>query len=81
MSWEIENIKEISCLCGKGKIILKSESNDWNNTRKNVYIDCEDCNKRYDIVKEVSVPKPKHEIEIYYCVKKNNKNNKIKLEI
>ena len=34
MSYEVDKIKEIECPCGKGKIKLTSESNDWNQTRE-----------------------------------------------
>lgn len=80
MSYEIEEIKEISCLCGRGKIKKVSKSNDWNQSKVEVTIDCEKCIKNYDIICEIFCPKPKHDYTIYYCKDKNT-GEKIKLEL
>ena len=70
MSYEVDKIKEIECPCGKGKIKLTSESNDWNQTRENIEILCDECKEKYEIVRESFNPKPKHDYTIYYCKNK-----------
>lgn len=80
MSYEIDAINETKCPCGKGKIKLIFKSNDWNKTKEDVIIDCEECIKNYDIISKHFNPKPKHDYKIYYCRNKNT-GEKIKLNL
>ena len=80
MSYEIDSIKEIKCPCNKGKIIRINKSNDWNQTKENIYINCEKCNKKYKIVSEYFCPKPKHDCTIYY-LKDKNSEDMIKIDL
>lgn len=52
MSYEIDDIKEIKCPCNKGKIRRISKSNDWSQRKESMYIDCDECSKKYEIVSE-----------------------------
>ena len=80
MSYEIDGIKEISCPCGRGKIKQVSKSNDWNQSKIEVTIDCEECIKNYEIINEIFCPKPKHDYTIYYCKNKDTgEKNKLNL--
>ena len=80
MSYEVDNIKRIDCPCGKGKIKQACESNDWNQTREYIEIECDECKNKYEITREYFCPKPKHDYTIYYC--KNKKSGeKIKLDL
>lgn len=45
MSWEVMSDKEETCLCGKGKIRIILEMDDWNRTRESEEILCEECLK------------------------------------
>ena len=80
MSYEVDRIKEIECLCGKGKIKQICESNDWNQTREYIEIDCNECKEKYEIVSEYFCPKPKHDCTIYYCKNKID-GQKIQLDL
>ncbi len=80
MSYEIDGIKEISCPCGREKIKQVSKSNDWNQSKIEVTIDCEECIKNYEIINESFCSKPKHDYIIYYCKDKNT-GEKIKLNL
>lgn len=80
MSYEIDTINEIDCPCGKGKIKQIFKSNDWNQTKVEVIIDCKECIKNYEIISEYFCPKPKHDYIIYYCKNKNT-GEKIKLNL
>lgn len=80
MSYEIDRINEIVCPCGKGKIKQTFKSNDWNQTKEEVIIDCKECIKNYDIISKHFNPKPKHDYKIYYCRNKNT-GEKIKLNL
>ena len=80
MGYEIDDIEEINCKCGKGKIKKVTQSNDWNQIYENIIIDCEECNKNYEIIKETHCPKPKHEHTMYF-LKDKNTNEKIELDI
>lgn len=80
MSYEITEINEIDCLCGRGKIKQVSKSNEWNQTKVEVTIDCKDCIKSYDIISENFCPKPKHDYTLYYCKNKST-GEEIKLNL
>ena len=78
MSYEIDSIQEIKCPCGKGIIKKVSKSNEWNQSKEDISIICEDCEKKFIIEKEYFTPKPKHEYIVYYC---KNKNDGIKIKL
>ena len=80
MSYEIAEIKEIGCLCGRGKIKQVFKSNAWNQSKVEVTIVCEECIKNYDIINKIFYPKPKHDYIIYYCKDKNT-GEEIKLDL
>ena len=80
MSYEVDNIKETKCPCGKGKIQLISESNDWFQTRENFKIQCSECFTKYEVISEYFCPKPKNDFKIYYCKDKKT-GEKIKLDL
>lgn len=50
MSWEIDNIEEEPCKCGKGKVKIIYSSDDWNRFRSYAILECEECSKKYKIV-------------------------------
>lgn len=82
MSWEIIDTKEIKCICGKGKIkqIIK-EDDGYNRIREEKpIIECEECSKKYIILEEIEMPKPKHEFTKYYCLDKET-NKKINIDL
>lgn len=82
MSWEETSRQEIKCPCGKGKIIKRLLSDDWNRIRdESPKIHCAECSEKYIIESKVYVPKPYHDYTIYYCVEKDNPDNKIQLEL
>lgn len=78
MSYEIDKIKTIDCLCGKGKIKQVFKSNDWNQTKEEITIECEECQKNYIIVRENLCLKPKRNYTVYFC---KNKNTGEKIEL
>lgn len=45
MSWEVMRDEEKTCSCGKGKIRIIVEMDDWNRTRESEEILCEECQK------------------------------------
>ncbi|MCL2354939.1 MAG: hypothetical protein FWC68_03560 [Oscillospiraceae bacterium] len=82
MSWEVLNIKEVKCPCGKGKIKKVIKSDDWNRIKEETpYFECNECLERYKIEQEQFSPKPKHDYTIYYCINKKDNNEKIKLDL
>lgn len=80
MGYEIDNIEEINCKCGKGKIRKIIESNDWNQIREKIIIECKECNNNYEIINETHCPKPKHEYTMHF-LKDKKTSEKIKLDI
>lgn len=75
MSWEVINIKEIKCLCGKGTITQETISDDWNRIEVTPpKIICEECAKKYKIKSKIVISKPYHKNTTYYCV--DNETNK-----
>ncbi len=82
MSWETISTKKIKCPCGKGFIEQETKGDDWNRYEDEIpVILCEDCSKKYKIESKYFCPKPKHDYTIYYCVNKDNENEKIKLDL
>jgi len=55
MSYELDYERKVSCPCGNGQIIKKSYSNDWNQTRLSIYIECEKCEKEYHVESETKL--------------------------
>lgn len=45
MSWELMNTDKQPCLCGRGSVIIKRYMDDWNRTKEEKYLECEDCRK------------------------------------
>lgn len=45
MSWDIMIDEERICFCGKGKIHIIEEMDDWNRTRRSEELLCEECKK------------------------------------
>lgn len=80
MSWEIIDTKEIKCICGKGKIKQIIKDDDYRVREENPTIECEECSKKYVILKEIETLKPKHEITRYYCLDKET-NKKINIDL
>ena len=56
MSYELDYQEDASCPCGKGKIIRKVFSNDWNRSYDEVSIACDDCRSKYHI-ESISSPR------------------------
>ena len=82
MSWEVSNIKEIQCPCGKGKIIQITKDDDWGRIKEETpTIECKECADKYRIAEEYVCTKPKNGYTVYYCVSKSNNNEKIKLSL
>ena len=82
MSWETISIKKVECPCGKGTIEQEIRGDDWNRIEvETPIINCTDCSNKYDIESKYFYPKPKHDYTIYYCVDKNNKDEKIQLNL
>ena len=52
MSYEQDYMNKRSCPCGKGLIIEKSASNEWNQVKSSIYIDCAECESKYHIEHE-----------------------------
>ncbi len=52
VSWELMHTSEKPCKCGKGKLITKAYMDDWNRTKEEYVLDCEECQKKY-VLKEV----------------------------
>jgi hypothetical protein len=67
MSYEIDSINKISCPCSKGDIIEELSSNDWNQVKSRVYIECDVCRKRYHIESQ-SEQRGDHASINYYLV-------------
>ncbi len=49
MSYELDYEKKIPCPCEKGHIVKTSYSNDWNQVKSNICINCIDCKNKYHI--------------------------------
>lgn len=47
MSYELDSSRYTECPCGKGRIVVETYSNDWNQSETKYYIDCDDCQKIY----------------------------------
>ncbi len=43
MSYDLDRTTKYKCPCGKGVILEKDYSNDWNQSHTNYFIDCEEC--------------------------------------
>lgn len=64
----MENISEVPCPCGKGKIKHFFEIDDWNRCKEFVVIDCGDCRKNYVITsKTVYNSNPVKNVTEYFC--------------
>ena len=82
MSWEVSSINEIQCPCGKGKIKQVIKDDDWGRIKEETpVIECKECAGKYNIIKEYVCPKPKHDYTVYYCVSKDNDNEKVRLNL
>lgn len=75
MSYEVIDEKHVSCPCGNGCIKIIIEENDFFQRKEDLTVDCMNCKNKYEIKKEISKSKPKHESELYFLVEKNNKNS------
>ena len=53
MGYKIDSIKEIKCPCGKGVIKKVSKSNEWDQSKEDISIICEDCEKKFVIDKDI----------------------------
>lgn len=81
MSWEIIDIKQIKCFCGKGNIKQIIKDDDWNRVRiEEPTIECEECSKKYVILKDIEVSKQKHE-STKYCYLNKETNEKINIDL
>lgn len=49
MSYELENTREVPCKCGAGTIVETEWSNDWNQSKYNINLNCDECTKHYHI--------------------------------
>ena len=47
MSYEIDSIKKIKCPCKRGTIERVTKSNDWNQVKESITINCEECKNKY----------------------------------
>ncbi len=82
MSWETITKNQIECPCGKGTIEQEIKGDDWNRIQENIpIIRCNNCSKKYIIESEYFNPKLAHGYTVYYCVNKDNKEERIKLNI
>lgn len=82
MSWERINTKTTKCPCGKGIIKMDIYGDDWNRIEERTpTINCQECAQKYEITSEYFNPKPYHDYTIYYCLNKNNKDEKIRLDL
>ena len=82
MSWEVINKNSIKCLCGKGEIVQEIKADDWNRVEEAFpIICCNICKDKYIIESKMMSSKHKHEFTIYYCIEKNDKSKKIKLDL
>ena len=68
MSWEVDRVDSKKCLCGKGKIIRQSLSDDWNRYDDKIYLECECCEKQYHI-ESLSFGYGIESHNVYYLVK------------
>ena len=50
MSWEEDGVYEEACPCGKGKIITRYYSDDWNRTESINEIVCDYCREHYTFI-------------------------------
>ena len=53
MSWEDMGEYEMPCPCGKGKVIVKSEMDDWNRFRSYETILCDKCKEKYNLERKL----------------------------
>lgn len=80
MSYEVIDRRQVICPCGNGLIKMVVEENDFFQHKTHIVVDCENCKNKYEIQKEISKAKPKHESELYYLVEKSRtSSNPIKL--
>ena len=80
MGYEVDNIEKIECKCGNGKIKRITKSNEWNQFKESIIIECKSCSEKYEIISENCCPKPKHEYTINY-LKDKTTGEKIKINI
>jgi hypothetical protein len=71
MSYELMNEKSICCPCKKGYITARFFSNDWNQFRSSISIECPTCEKLYKIQSR-SVIHGDHCDEMLYIVSKDD---------
>ena len=81
MSYDIASEKAVPCACGEGWIKRITYSNDWNQFKENVFIQCERCQNTHHIESEYFYPKPYHDFTIYYLAENDVPANKIKLDL
>ncbi|MDF2546163.1 MAG: hypothetical protein K0R93_1061 [Anaerosolibacter sp.] len=67
MSYELDYEKKVSCPCEKGQIVETSSSNDWNQVKSNIYIECMDCKNKYHIEYQYAIHGD-HDVSIPYLV-------------
>ena len=80
MSYEIDSIKKIKCPCKRGTIERVTKSNDWNQVKESITINCEECKNKYSIISEYYCRKPKHETTIYY-LQNNSTGEKTEIDL
>lgn len=68
MSYEYDFSNSTKCPCGKGTLIVKQYSNDWNQIRYETVIKCDLCKKKYDIEEGTHVSSKGERDDIFYLV-------------
>ena len=67
MSYELDYQEDVNCPCGKGKIIRRTFSNDWNRSYDEISIACDDCRSKYHI-ETISSPRKYKGRDLIYMV-------------
>lgn len=46
MSWELISTYKKKCLCGKGTVTVERYMDDWNRTKEDSCLECDDCERK-----------------------------------
>ena len=81
MSYEVIDVTEIPCPCGRGKIKRITKENDWLQRKETVTIECPACSAKYTISREEHMTKPYHGFTVYYAMPAGGIGEPIKLDL